>query len=429
MGSRVWINGTLLGERPYGYISFAYDLTPHLNLGGENVIAVRLEHIQPCSRWYAGSGIYRNVWLTVLQPLHVDYCGLWVTTPKVGTAGASAKVQVHIRNGSDRAQTIAVRVKVLDPDGKRVAWLTSSSREIPSCASGNEELELSVAHPKLWSVETPNLYTARVEILTGKKVMDVYQTTFGIRTFAFDTNEGFSLNGKSMKLNGVCLHHDLGSLGSAVNRSAIKRQLAIMKTMGCNAIRTTHNPPDPMLLDLCDRMGLLVIDEAFDVWEEPKTALDYHRFFDAWAEHDLTDMIRRDRNHPSVILYSIGNEIHDVISDAGVAWTGRLAQWTRAADPTRPVTHGSNFMEFATRAGALLDAVGYNYHTYLYDRQHAEFPGWKMYASETSSAVRSRGEYKDPAAARVPPGADFQCSSYDNSVVDWGASAEESGSS
>ena len=427
MDSQVWINGTLLGGRPYGYISFDYDLTPHLKFGKRNTLAVRLENKQPTSRWYSGSGIYRNVWLTVLDPLHVDGCGLFVTTPKVDAGSAAVRASVRVRNQSAESRAASIRVEILTPNGKRVSVVTSPAADIRPEEYRDFDLDLAVANPRLWSVDEPNLYRIQAEIISGRKITDRYRALFGIRAFALDPDQGFSLNGRRMKLNGVCLHHDLGALGAAVSGRAIERQLEIMKGMGCNAVRTSHNPPDPMLLDLCDRMGLLVIDEAFDAWKESnKAANDYNRFFEQWAQTDIQAMVRRDRNHPSVFLYSIGNEIHDVLSEAGVARTRRLIDWVRAEDPTRPATHGSNFNELGTKAAALLDAVGYNYHIYLYDRHHAQFPDWRMYASETSSAVRSRGVYKTPTGENLLSGEDFQCSSYDNSVVDWGISAEES---
>lgn len=427
MNSRVWINGTLLGERPYGYTTFAYDLTPHLKPGAANTISVRLDNDHPTTRWYSGSGLYRNVWLTVLEPLNVEYCGLFVTTPQVDSARAMVRTHARIWNRFDKDQPVSVRIAILDEDGRQTAEGTSTVREIPSGACAEMELDLPVAAPRLWSVETPHLYVLRAEVSAGGKVADIYQTTFGIRTFGMDANNGFSLNSIEMKLNGVCLHHDLGALGAAVNRRAIERQLQIMKTMGCNAVRTTHNPPDPNLLDLCDRMGLLVIDEAFDAWKEAnKNANDYNRFFDRWAQADIQAMVRRDRNHPSVMMYSIGNEIHDVVTEEGLAEARRLIEWVRQEDPTRLVTHGSNFNECGTAVAGLLDAVGYNYHTYLYDRHHAEYPHWRMYASETSSAVRSRGVYKTPTDQKILTGDDLQCSSYDNSRAEWGSSAEES---
>ncbi|MGB7540117.1 MAG: glycoside hydrolase family 2 TIM barrel-domain containing protein, partial [Anaerolineales bacterium] len=427
MDSKVWINGALLGARPYGYISFEYDLTPHLKIGKSNTIAVRLENDPPTSRWYPGSGIYRNVWLAVLDPLHVDWCGLFVSTPRVDPAAAIVQVTARVRNQAAAACPASVRMEIFAPGGKRIVSMESESREIPAGGGADIEMAMPVANPRLWSVDDPDLYALRAEILSGGRTADTYQTAFGIRTFALDPDDGFSLNGRWMKLNGVCLHHDLGALGAAVNARAIERQLEIMKAMGCNAVRTSHNPPEPALLDLCDRMGLLVIDEAFDAWEEGnKAANDFHRFFGEWAERDIRAMVRRDRNHPGIIMYSIGNEVHDVTTEAGVRLTERLSGWVRAEDPTRPVTHGSNFNEWGTDAAARLDAVGYNYNTHLYDLHHAQFPDWKMYASETSSAVRTRGVYKTPTGQNLLTGDDLQCSSYDNSIVEWGLSAEES---
>ncbi|MBN2085202.1 MAG: DUF4982 domain-containing protein [Anaerolineales bacterium] len=425
MDSRVWVNGVLLGARPYGYISFAYDLTPHLKTGEPNILAVRLENDQPTSRWYSGSGIHRNVWLAVLDPLHIDWCGLFVHARKVETAAAILRVRARVCNQAAAACPASIRIEIFAPDGKRVVTHASDDREIAADGTADFDLAMPVADPRLWSTDGPNLYMLRAEIVSGGRIADSYKTAFGIRTFAMDSEEGFSLNGRRLKLQGVCLHHDLGALGAAVNPRAIQRQLEIMQAMGCNAVRTSHNPPDPALLDLCDRMGMLVIDEAFDAWEESnKAANDYHRFFGEWAERDIRDMVRRDRNHPSIVMYSIGNEIRDVMTERGVQLTRKLSEWVRMEDSTRLITHGSNYNEQATAAAAEVEAVGYNYNTHLYDMHHAQFPRWKMYGSETSSAVRTRGVYKNPEEKNVLAGPDLQCSSYDNSVVDWGSSAE-----
>jgi beta-galactosidase len=424
--SRVWINGALLGERPSGYASFEYDLTPHLHPGARNTLAVRVDNDQPNSRWYSGSGIYRNVWLTVLDPIHVERCGAFVTTPKVDGASATVRVRIRVRNRRRDAVPASLRINLFSPDGKPCGASQTRTRAAAAGEVLEFEEEIPVRRPRRWSVDDPNLYRLRAEVVSGGRVTDVYRAAFGIRTIRLDPEEGFFLNGQWLKLNGVCLHHDLGALGAAVEVRAIERRLEILKAMGCNAVRTSHNPPEPALLDLCDRMGFLVIDEAFDAWEEPKVANDYHRCFGEWAQTDLQEMIRRDRNHPCVVMYSIGNEIQDVKTARGAEWTGRLYDWARAADATRPVTHGSNVNESAVAAGALLDAVGYNYTVHLYDRHHAQFPQRRMYASETSSAVRSRGVYKFPTGENLLSGPDVQCSCYDNSVVEWGLSAEES---
>jgi beta-galactosidase len=427
MNSQVWVNGVLLGARPYGYISFEYELTPHLRFGASNAIAIQLNHNQPTSRWYSGSGIYRNVWLTVLDPVHVDYCGLFVTATSVSQAQAAVRLSARTLNQAGTARPVALQAVVLDSDERVVASRAAPAVRVEANGTHTFDLTLAVPDPRRWSLEAPSLYTLRAEVTVDGRAVDTYLTPFGIRTFGMDPETGSSLNGVPLKLNGVCLHHDLGALGAAVNHRAIERQLQIMKAMGCNAIRTSHNPPEPMLLDLCDRMGLLVIDEAFDAWKEGnKVANDYHLYFEDWARTDIQAMVRRDRNHPCVVMYSIGNEVHDVVTDEGAAWAQTLVDWVREADSTRLVTHGSNFNEWGTAAAAVLDAVGYNYNIHLYDLHHSQFPHWKMYASETSSALRSRGIYRFPNGENLMSGPDQQCSSYDNSIARWGHSAEQS---
>jgi beta-galactosidase len=284
-----------------------------------------------------------------------------------------------------------------------------------------------VSNPRLWSawsVGTPNLYVVKTQVYADGSVTDTYQSTFGIRTFTFDANNGFSINGTGMKLNGVCMHHDLGSLGAAVNYRAIERQMEIMKRMGCNSVRASHNPPDPALPDVCDRLGIVVMDGAFDCWESGKTTNDYHLSFSSWAHTDINAFVARDRNHPSVIMWSIGNEI----GGATAATAQNLRNWVREMDTTRPVTWASNSMgdsNYQTIANGL-DLVGYNYGAGNYDSHHSSHTSWKMFGSETSSAVRSRGIYKTPTNQNILSGSDNQCSSYDNSVVSWGTSAEQS---
>ena len=426
MNSQVWINGTLLGTRPFGYVSFEYDLTPYLKIGDSNVIAVKVNNNQPNSRWYSGSGLYRDVWLTVLDPVHVDYCGMFVTTPTVNTSSATANVSTKVKNQGNSAKLVSLKTTIMDGAGEAVASNTSTAVKIEAGSDNAFSQNLTVSNPRLWSPSSPNLYTVKTEVCVDDDVVDTYISTMGFRYFNFSNTTGFSLNGINMKMNGVCLHHDLGALGAAVNYRAIERELQIMKDMGANAIRTSHNPCDPKLLEICDRMGLMVMEEAFDCWETGKTANDYHLYFKDWAQTDLQDMIKRDRNHPSIIMWSVGNEI----PSATVATATKLKNWAKDVDPTRPVTWGcfALNMEDATykSVASVMDLVGYNYFPFLYDSGYKEHPEWKMFGSETSSAVRSRGIYKTPTTTNILEGPDNQCSSYDNSVVSWGNSAESS---
>ncbi|ODM27047.1 sugar-binding protein [Clostridium sp. Bc-iso-3] len=426
MNSQVWINGAFLGIRPYGYSSFEYDLTPYLNIGGKNVIAVKLNNNQPNSRWYSGSGIYRNVWLTVLNPVHVDYCGMFVTTPTVSRSSATANVSTKVLNESSSSKTVSLKTTIIDSNGDQVASDISSAVNIPAGGDNTFSQNLTVSNPNLWSPDSPYLYTVQTQVVVDGNVVDTYKSTMGFRYFNFSNTTGFSLNGVNMKMKGVCLHHDLGALGAAVNYRAIERQLQIMKDMGCNAIRTSHNPPDPQVLEICDRLGLMVMDEAFDCWETGKTANDYHLYFKDWAKRDLQDMVKRDRNHPSVIMWSIGNEI----PSATVETATKLKNWVKEIDTTRPVTWGCFAInmgdETYKKVASVLDLVGYNYFPFMYDQGHKEHPEWIMFGSETSSAVRSRGVYKTPTNENILTDKDNQCSSYDNSVVAWGNSAESS---
>lgn len=420
MNSQVWINGKSLGTRPYGYTSFEYELTPYLVYGDSNVIAVRVNNNHPTSRWYSGSGIYRNVWLTVLNPNHVDYCGMFVTTPDIKSSSAMVNIKTKIVNQSEASQPVQLSTTILDAHGNTVVTHTSSPINIAAGGNNTFNQDVVVSSPQLWSPSSPYLYSARTQVNIDGSVVDTYQSTFGIRSFAFDPNTGFSLNGVNMKINGVCNHHDLGALGAAVNYRAIVRQLEILKAMGCNAIRTSHNPPDPQVLEACDRLGFLVKDEAFDVWETGKNNLnDYHLYFKDWAQADIQAMVLRDCNHPSVIMWSIGNEIQGPT----VATATKLRDWVKAIDASRPVTWASNNMggQVEQDIASILDLAGYNYHPRFYDEQHKKYPHWKMFASETVSAVRSRGVYKTPADQKVLRDSDNQCSSYDNGS-DGGAS-------
>ncbi|HEY0722696.1 MAG TPA: glycoside hydrolase family 2 TIM barrel-domain containing protein, partial [Pyrinomonadaceae bacterium] len=310
--SEVWINGHYLGKRPYGYISFAYELTPHLIYGGgQNVIAVKVDNSQqPNSRWYSGSGIYRNVWLTTLDPVHVEQWGTYVTTPEVTTQSATVVIKTKVSNGSNSGAPVNLTTIIVDASGREVA--RSVAKEAAAKGAHAEVSQtLKVSSPMLWSDVRPYVYKVISQLQQGARIVDRYETPLGLRSFRFDVSKGFFLNGKPVKIRGVCNHHDLGSLGAAVNTRAIERQLEMLKEMGVNAIRTSHNPPAPELLDLTDKMGFIVMDEAFDMWKIGKTKYDYHLDWDEWHKRDLEDMVLRDRNHPSIIIWSIGNEIQD----------------------------------------------------------------------------------------------------------------------
>ena len=434
MNSQVWINGTSLGTRPYGYSTFEYDLTPYVKTdGSNNVIAVRANNNQPNSRWYSGSGIYRHVWLTTLAPVHIPQSGVFVTTPTIGAASATVAVSTDVQNQSSAAASATVTTSIFAPGGALAASGSSAATNVAAGATSTVTQSLNVASPQLWSTTAPNLYQVRVEIKVGGATVDSYLTALGIRTPAFSATTGFSLNGQGMKLQGVAMHHDLGALGAAVNYRAIERQVQILKAMGVNAIRTSHNPPAPELLDVCDRLGIMIMDEAFDTWTQTKTANDYGLYFAEWGQRDIQDMVRRDRNHPSVVLWSIGNEV----GGSTTATAQNLRNWVRALDTTRPVSWASNKMggphvaEGDDRNVAnLLDLVGYNYASYAgdYDADHTAHPTWNIFGSETTAAVRSRGIYHTPAStitkATSQSSPDRQASSYDNEATGFGNTAE-----
>ncbi len=449
MNAKVWINGTLLGQRPYGYSSFRYDLTPYIIYGGKNVVAVRVDNSdQPNSRWYSGCGIYRHVWLNKTARIHVAHWGTHVVAE-----GNKVKVDVTVDN-PDNAK-FAVRNTLLDREGRVVGK-----------AMGIKSV-IKVSKPKLWSCESPYIYTLRTEIVAGGKVVDTYETTTGFRTFKFDAAKGFSLNGKSMKINGVCQHHDLGCLGAAINEDALHRQLRILKEMGTNAIRCSHNPPAPELLAMCDTMGFIVMDESFDMWRRRKTQNDYARFFDEWAERDLTDLVLRDRNHPSILMWSIGNEVLEQWSSADAdnltaeqanlilnaghdastlahgeelsvnsILTRNLCAIIRRYDTTRPITAGCNEPDpknHLFKSGAL-DIIGFNYHHQWVKDVPKNFPGQPFIFSESVSALQTRGFYMMPSdkVYKAPvewwlPYQDpsFQCSAYDNMHASWSSTHEE----
>lgn len=467
MNSEVFINGTCLGKRPYGYISFSYDLTPYLKWGEKNVIAVRVDNAeQPNSRWYSGCGIYRNVWLLKTGDVCVAEWGTYVTTAKVDGQGASLNLVTTLENTGKENADVTVRSVLKDAEGKEVAQVESPANVVAE-KSAEIAQKLQVTSPQLWDVEHPYLYSLVTEVMKGGQCVDRYVTPVGIRTFSFDAAKGFVLNGKPTKINGVCMHHDLGCLGAAVNVRAMERQLQMLKEMGCNGIRCSHNPPAPEWLDLCDRMGFIVMDEAFDMWRKKKTAYDYSLYFNEWHERDLHDFILRDRNHPSVFMWSIGNEVLEQWSDAQAdtlsleeanlilnfghsadmlakegevsvnsLLTKKLADFVKALDPTRPVTAGCNEPNPANhlfRSGAL-DIIGYNYHNVNIPDVPRNFPGKPFIITESNSALMTRGYYRMPSDEMfIWPerwdkpfyDATFACSSYDNCHAPWGNTHEE----
>jgi beta-galactosidase len=426
MDSTVYLNGTQVGARPYGFSSFECDLTASAKLGASNVLAVRVNNQQPSSRWYSGSGIYRHTWLKTVNPLRVAYTGAAVTTPQVSTTSATVNIAVTIQNDTTSAQSVALASSVGDATGTEVGAASSPATSVAAGKTATVMQTVTVANPKLWSLAQPALYSVITTVSVGGTLVDTYTTRFGIRTFAFSATSGFSLNGAAVKLYGTCNHHDLGALGAATNHRAIEKRLQMLKSMGVNALRTSHNPPAPELLDLADELGLLVMDEAFDCWDQAKNQFDYARFFNQWSATDIGDMVSRDRNHPSIVIWSIGNEIQDS-NNATIAQS--LIAAVKAKDSTRAI--GQAFAQASPGAAVapMEDVVGLNYAPYTYDSLHSSNPSWKFFASESSSAVRSRGVYKTPVTSNILTSNDNQCSSYDNSVVSWGTSAEGSWSS
>lgn len=436
--STVWVNGHELGTRPFGYISFRYDLTPYITPGVVNTIVVKVDNsLQPNSRWYSGSGIYRNVWLTVTDKLYLDPWELFVTTPAVDKGRAEVSIESVIKNSHDSEREFTLLSEVYDAVGNKVSEIKSTHTVNGQDKTVAKQV-VTVRNPQLWSVDAPTLYTLRQSILSGTEVIDDLQTRFGIRYFHFDEAKGFFLNGEPLKIKGVCMHHDLGALGAAVNVRAMQRQLEILKEMGCNGIRTAHNPPAPELLHLCDEMGFIVMNETFDMWKLPKTTYDYSLYWDEWHERDLRDHIMRDRNHPSVFIWSIGNEILEQWQPQGSEITTMLAAIVKALDPTRPVTAGNNHAvpeNFLIQSGAL-DLIGYNYKHETYADFPNLFPGKVFIATETTSALATRGSYDMPSDSirRWPyrwdvtftdGNADNSCSAYDNCSAPWGSTHAE----
>jgi len=432
--STIWLNGQFVGGWPYGYSSYAVDLTPWLKPGADNVLVIRLDNPPESSRWYPGGGIYRNVWLVKTGPVHVAHWGTVVTTPRVSAAAADVMVSVQTDNTTDQPVEIAVSTELFAADavgqstGPAIATGQPVALRIPGRREAAAAQSFHVAQPRLWSTTQPQRYVAVTTLRQGDRVLDRTETTFGIRTAVFDADRGFLLNGERVYLNGVCNHHDLGALGAAVNFRALERQLEILRSMGCNAIRTSHNPPAPELLELCDRLGFVVMDEAFDCWARGKRTNDYHRVFADWHERDLRALVRRDRNHPSVVLWSIGNEVPDQHDPESWKLATHLAGIVREEDHTRPVSLGLDGIQSGYNGLQLVaDAMGYNYKPGEYAKFHATFPTIPLYGSETASTISSRGEYFFPVGDNKldPAGrVDFQISSYDLMAEPWATSPD-----
>ena len=427
--SEIFINGKKIGERPYGYISFRVDLTPYIRLGTENVIAVRVNTEKLGSRWYPGAGIYRHVRLVKTNKLHIPEWGVFVSTPEINNQYATASVMVQLANGNDKAVKSSYTIEIFKLDKanhpqERVAMAIKKNISVAANTIDSSRVSLTVKNPQLWDLEHTNQYIAKVTVYNGRSLVDVYDVPFGFRTLQFTHDNGFLLNGKKVQLKGVCMHHDLGALGAAVNKSAIERQISILKSFGANAIRTSHNPPAPELLELADRMGMLVLDEVFDCWESGKNENDYAVHFAKWYKKDIESLVCRDRNHPSVIMWSLGNEVEEQYHpEKGVA--AHLRSIVRLYDQTRPVTFGASYPSKSALNGTELqvDVHGMNYPSGVYGGPDfygtfLNYPGHEHlagFASESSSTISSRGVY-------FPKG--FQVTSYDLQAPGWASLAD-----
>lgn len=428
--AKVWLNGIYLGTWPYGYSSFRMDLTGHLNFGAKNIIAVRLDTEKWDSRWYPGAGIYRHVWMVKTAQIHIAHCGTYVTTPEINDEKGELRISATVENNLDSEiiVTVEAEIREFEANGKiggKVAISATLQAEIARQGNSTVNLSASVTRPKLWDIESPQRYIARVVVKSGELIVDAYDTPFGFRSIEFTPRNGFRLNGRRVNINGTCNHHDHGALGSALNECALERQLKMLREMGCNALRTSHNPPAPELLDLADKMGFLVQVEAFDCWAKGKCPNDYNLLFKEWHDRDLKAMVRRDRNHPCVFMWSIGNEIleQDNPELAGMLW-----DIVKAEDPTRPVVACCNngnalFNGFEYK----LDVLGCNYNLDRYEsflacHDHQEIP---IHASETASCISSRGEYFFPVLKGKDSEVNFQVSSYDIHMPCWGCTPDE----
>jgi beta-galactosidase len=446
----VWLNGRLVGGWPYGYNSWRLDLTPYLRFGGTNQLAIRLDNPPESARWYPGGGLYRSVWLTKTAPVHVGQWGTVVTTPEVSAERATVQVAVTIDNdGSASANvTAATAIYALDAKGTRIGKPVATVAPAPVAVGGKASAtatgSATIANPRLWGpppTQQPNRYVAVTTLTLGRRVIDRYETPFGVRSITFDPDKGLIVNGEHVPFRGVNNHHDLGALGAAFNVRAAERQLEILREMGTNAIRMSHNPPDPQLLELTDRMGLLVIDEVFDSWERKKTPLDFHLIFPDWHEQDLRSMLRRDRNHPSIVLWSVGNEVGEQYTgEEGAAIGHRLVQMVREEDPTRLTTSAMNYAKADMPLPQVVDVLNLNYQGHgirsrpsEYDAFRKTFPNKVILHSESASALSSRGEFLFPVpgtiSGPVRPGVGGdpktkQVSAYELFASDFGSSPD-----
>ncbi|HEY5470474.1 MAG TPA: beta-galactosidase GalB [Bacteroidales bacterium] len=434
--AKVWLNGKYVGEWPYGYTSFRLDLTPYIIIGKENIIAVRLDTKNWDSRWYPGAGLYRNVWLVKTSQLHIANNGVFCTTPEIKKERGMLSVQAEVENHINEAVPVTVKASVyklnnkFEMSGAPVAESSAATATLQAMKGHSFRLDIPVKDPVLWDVYTPELYRVVVSVLQGTTLTDRYETNFGFRTLNFTARDGFLLNGKRVEIMGVCNHHDLGALGAAFNTRAAERQIEILKEMGCNAIRTSHNPPAPELVDLCDKMGFLIQVEAFDCWRLGKKPKDYNLLFNAWHEEDLKAMVRRDRNHPSVFMWSTGNEVGD---QRNPYLSAALNAIVKSQDNTRPVTVGCNADESGTNGfQKTVDVFGINYRLYRYDaffkfKDNANLP---FLSTESASTVSSRGEYFFPVVEgnlsnNLPGKGVFQVSSYDLAYPAWASTADQ----
>lgn len=446
----VWLNGRLVGGWPYGYNTFRLDLTPYVTPGGVNQLAIRLDNPAESARWYPGAGLYRNVWLSVADPVHVAHWGTVVRTPEVSREAARVELAVTLDNDGADAATLDVGTELyaLDADGRRsapaVAALAPQRVTVAAHGSATVSGAAHVAQPRLWGPlpqQQPHRYVAVTTVRRNSKVVDRHETPFGIRSLRFDADQGLFVNGEKIMINGVNNHHDLGALGAAFNVRAAERQLQMLQAMGANAIRMSHNPPAPELLELTDRMGMLVMDEVFDSWERKKTPLDFHLIFRDWHEQDLRAMLRRDRNHPSIIMWSVGNEVGEQYTGAdGAALGSKLVQIAHQEDPTRPVTGAMNYAKADMPLPATVDVISLNYQGAgirslpgQFPNFHRQFPHKMILSSESASALSSRGEYQFPVpgvnSAPVRPGVGGdpqrqQVSAYELFAADFGSSAD-----